>query len=127
MEKKIDRLRSRSAVVALPVAALLMGLFVVGDAGAAGRKWNVPKDRGQQAIVEAVDVVAKTIKLGGKTYRVGESATLTDSKGNRIRLNDVHALGSPRPADLVEFWTRGSGRSGTPQIKRIAVKPSLSP
>ncbi len=99
--------------------------FVAGDATAKDRKWNVPSNRGQQAVVEHVDVAGRTLTLAGTVYSVPRGADLVDSKGNVIQLRDLRGVGSPRPADFVEFWSRRSGRNGTPEVTRLRVKPAM--
>ena len=109
--------------------AALVGLFLVGsvagDAAASGTRWNVPSNRGKQSIVEQVDVAGRTLTLGGTIYSVPQGASLVDADGNAIQLRDLRGVGSPRPADLVEFWSRRSGRNGTPEVTRLRVKPAM--
>ncbi|HEB91586.1 MAG TPA: hypothetical protein ENI85_18570 [Deltaproteobacteria bacterium] len=103
---------------------LLLAGLVAADA-AAGDRWNVPANRGQQSVVEQIDVAGRTLTLGGTVYSVSPGARITDSNGNAILLRDLHAVGSPRPADFVEFWSRRSGRNGMPEVTRLRVKPAM--
>ena len=70
-------------------------------------------------------VAGRTLTRAGTVYSVPRGADLVDSKGNVIQLRDLRGVGSPRPADFVEFWSRRSGRNGTPEVTRLRVKPAM--
>ena len=112
-------------IFGMALIGLIMCVFTAGDAAAGDKRWKVPANRGRQAVVEQVDVAGRTITLGGTVYSISQNASLSDSDGNSIRLRDLRGVGSPRSADFVEFWSRRSGRNGTPEITRLRVKPAM--
>lgn len=107
------------------LAAVLLCFFMVGEVGAKDRKGKASGDRGQLTLVEGVDAANRTLTAGGKTYFVPQNADLEDDAGNSITLGQIHGVGSKVSADLVEIWTRRSGRNGQPEIRRLRVKPAM--
>ncbi len=111
---------------AVGLATLLIGFFMVGEVTAKDRKSKASKSRGQLTVVEKVDAPNRLLMTGGKTYFVPQSADLEDAAGNKISLSQIRGVGTRTSADLVEIWTRQSGRNGQPEIKRLQVKPGMS-
>jgi len=115
----------RKFCVAL-VGLLFVAIFAAGPSAADRGARNGAGDGGQLSIVEKVDVGNRTLTLGGQVYSVPQSAELEDADGNRITLSRIHGVGTRRSADLVEIWTRRSGRQARPEITRLQIKPAMS-
>lgn len=122
MKTLIDRRK-----LGVTLVSLVLGVCFVGDTAAGNRRGSNAKARGQMAVVEAVDLAARTITLQGTVYIVPANASLTDSDDNRIRLNQIRAVGSLPSAHLVEYWPRGNGRGSSPEIRRLTIKPMMRP
>ena len=119
-------IRMNRRMLGVCLAAVLLCFFMVSEVGAKDRKGRGSRDRGQLAVVEAVDAANRTLTTGGTTYFVPQNADLEDDAGNRITLGQIHGVGSKVSADLIEIWTRRNGRDGQAEIRRLRVKPAMS-
>lgn len=67
-------------------------------------------------VVDAVNVGAQTIEVGGQTYQVTTTSQLFDAAGNRISLGGVRGMDSHGIADMVKFTTRSGDEIGELRI-----------
>lgn len=104
-----NRRRGR-ALLAAELAAILIALVAIA-LPAAGQSRTRSATPAEQDVVEAVDVAAGTIVLGGETYRVGTRSRLLDADGRPIGLSDLRDGRAGSDPDFVEFRASGSPKT----------------